>query len=423
MNNTNLRRKMIRFLKENGLNDKNIIEVKQDIIDMENEASEQQMSLEEFLGKDYKEFCIDLLEVGYDFKREDLIVNDQNDIVKLYREIIYILIPSILLSLSTFIFNNFEFIVFIAIELVIAFIITYIIVSRDKDKYGQYKRELIFTNVIAFLILLFFSLPTLNTLGDGIFGNHYNGIYESLLEQWIRVIEYIETEPFVKLNKNIIVVNDYLFSFSFVLLLGYAIYSHLFKKKTVKYFLIPLAIIGIILVLFEYFTTLQIPFSGALIFIFVLVFYIKQFNQLKFSKYQIILYALGGFFTMVLLLSIFMDFEFIESDELYYGQDLLYVIKLLLIGYLSIISIFTLFGIKKVSVIQEFYTYFNIFIIAYAMFMITSYMYQGIEYFNIEQPLESWQSIRIINQMAFAAFGYYITDSLIRKFSNLDNKD
>lgn len=423
MNNSNLRRKMIRFLKENGLQDEHINEVKKDLIDMESEATIKNQTLVEFLGKDYKEFCIELLEVGYDFSKKDIMVNDQLELIKISREILIILIPSIILSISTFIISNYVFEVYLSIGVILTFVITYSIISRDKVKYSQFTKELIFTNIIAFLLLLFFSLPTLNVLGDGIFGNYYNGIYESLIVQWVRVIEYAETAPIVILNENIIVINDYLISFSLALLIGYAFYTYLFKKTNVKYFMIPLATIAIILVLLEYLTNFQIPFMGALIFMLILVFYIQQFLQLRFGKRKEILAVLGSIFIMVLLVSLLFNIEFIKSDELYYGQDLLYVIKIILIVYLIGITTYTLIGINNVSVIQRFYTFLNIFIIAYAMFMITSYIYQGIEQFNIDEPLKSWQSIRIINQMAFAAFGYYIIDSLVRKFGNLDNQD
>ena len=423
MRNNNLRRKMIRFLKENGLKDNHINEVKQDIIDMETEASEKGITLEEFLGKDYREFCIEILEIGYDFKKDKILVNDQLDLMKIAKELLLILTPSIVLSIMTFVLGSYQFVIFMTAEILITFIITFSIISRDKVKYSTFKKELIFVNVLALLIWLFFSLPTLNLLGDGIFGNYYDGIYESLIEQWIRVIEYTENTTIVILNENIITVNDYLISFSLVLLVGYAVYTHLFKRTEVKYFMMPLATTAVILAILEYFTNFQIPFVGALVFIYILIFYINQFKQLKLNKYNRILYLLGGFFGFVLVLSLLFDFEFIASDELYYGQDLLFVIKLILITYLIGISIYTLIGIKKISVIQNFYTYLNLFIIAYAMFMITSYLYQGIEQFNIENPLESWQSIRIINQMAFAAYGYYVIDSLIRKFGNLDNQD
>lgn len=422
MKNTNLRRKMIRFLKENGLNDEHINEVKQDIIDMENEANEAGITLEEFLGKEYKEFCIELLEVGYDYQKKDIVVNNQRDLLNISKELVIIFIPSLLFSVLTFIINNYEFSVFMALEILITSVITYSIISRDKVKYGPYIKEIVFVNILAFLVWLFFSLPTLNLLGDGIFGNYYDGIYESLLEQWIRVIEYTSNPAIINLNENIIIINDYLISFSFILLLGYAFYTYLFKKTDAKYFIIPMAITASLLALLEYFTAFQIPFMGALVFIFVLVFYIRQFRILKYGSNIKVLFGLGGFFLTVLIVSLLFTIEFIPSDELYFGQDLLYMIKLALIGYFVGAFLFIAKD-RKVSNIKGFYTTMNLFIIAYAMFMITSYLYQGINQFNIDNPLESWQSIRIINQMAFAVISYYGIDSLIRRYGNLDNRD
>lgn len=422
MRNNSLRRKMIRFLKENGLSDKNINEVKEDIIDMEVEATQKGISLEEFLGKDYREFCIELLEVGYDYKRSDILINEQIDTLKISKEILLIMIPSFILSILTFIFDNYEFMLFMAIGVLLTAIITYSIYTRDKIKYAPFTKELIFTNVVALLVWLFFALPTLNTVGDGIFGNYYDGIYESLLEQWVRVIEYTDNPAIINLNKNIIVVNDYLISFSIVTLIAFSSYSYIFKKYVAKNFTIPMGIIAVILALLEYFTSFQVPFMGALVFIAVLYFYIKQFKTLKYGKYNQVLYYLGGFFGVIVLVSLLFDIEFIPSDELYYGQDLFHIIKLGLIGYLAGAFMFIVKE-RSISNIQNFYTTLNLFIIAYAMFMIASYMYQGIQQFNIENPLESWQSIRILNQMAFSVFAYYMIDTLIRRFGNLDNKD
>jgi hypothetical protein len=423
MKNKELIKKIVRFLKENGLQDPQIQDIKNDLKNMEIEATSNNQTLDEYLGKDYKEFCVDLLEVGYDFKQSDIYSNDQVDILSIWQELLIIMIPSIVISILTFITDQFIFTLYIPVEIIITLIISFMLFSRDKEKYKKFKREIFFVNIIAFLTTLFFALPMLNTTGQGIFDNYYNGIYESLLSQWVKVVEYIDSSNIINLNENIIVINDYIFSFSFVLLIGYAFYTYLFKKNDVKHFMIPLAFIALLLVLVEYFTVFQFPFMGLAIFIFILYYYIKQFLQLPFKNKRYLLYAIAGFFGIIFVLLLSTNIEFVTHNDLYYGEDILFIIKLILIGYLIVISVYTLFNIKQVSTIKTFYTYSNLFIIAYAMFMITSYLYQGIDRFNIEDPLLSWQSIRIINQMAFAAFGYYVIDSLVRRYSNLDNND
>lgn len=423
MRNNLLIRRMIRFLKENGLNDDQIKEVKADLKEMEIEATEKELSLEEFLGKDYRQFCIELLNVGYDFEPKEILSNDKHELMKIYREILVIMIPSIIISLLTLTMSNYIFLVYISIEITSTAVLTYTIMSRDKEKYNQFKKEFIYTNVIAFLVTLFFALPSLNTNMAGIFGNHYNGIYESLIVQWVRVIDYIEVPPFIQLNENIIIVNDYLFSFSLVLLFGYSFYTYLFKRTQVKYFMIPLAVIALFLALLEYFTTFQIPFMGVFVFIYILYFYLQQYKQLEFKDNKYLLYGIGGFFVLTLLVLLLVDIEFIPRQELYYGNDLIYLIKLALLFYLGGIGIYALINIKKIDSIKRFYSLLNLFIIAYGSFMLMSYIYQGIEHFNLNNPLTSWQSIRIVNQMAFAAFWYYTIDSLIRRFGNLDNND
>jgi hypothetical protein len=423
MKNKELIKKIVHFLKENGLQDPQIQDIKNDLKNMEIEATSNNQTLDEYLGKDYKEFCVDLLEVGYDFKQSDIYSNDQVDILSIWQELLIIMIPSIVISILTFITDQFIFTLYIPVEIIITLIISFMLFSRDKEKYKKFKREIFFVNIIAFLTTLFFALPMLNTTGQGIFDNYYNGIYESLLSQWVKVVEYIDSSNIINLNENIIVINDYIFSFSFVLLIGYAFYTYLFKKNDVKHFMIPLAFIALLLVLVEYFTVFQFPFMGLAIFIFILYYYIKQFLQLPFKNKRYLLYAIAGFFGIIFVLLLSTNIEFVTHNDLYYGEDILFIIKLILIGYLIVISVYTLFNIKQVSTIKTFYTYSNLFIIAYAMFMITSYLYQGIDRFNIEDPLLSWQSIRIINQMAFAAFGYYVIDSLVRRYSNLDNND
>ena len=67
--NNNLIEKMINYLLNHGLSKADSESVRKDLSQMEQTALLKHQTFEEYIGKDYREFCDDLLEVGYDISR------------------------------------------------------------------------------------------------------------------------------------------------------------------------------------------------------------------------------------------------------------------------------------------------------------------------------------------------------------------